>query len=418
MSIKFFVAALAVATAGYFIVNYISIAPANRTLPLDDSSLQYGYCCCTSSEVDKGTEDLLTCLNSISVHSYFRYFKVNTEKPCPYWAVELLCSSSENSCGICKCDENDIPQSLRVQNDMSDVRIPGGELNHDTGFPSNMDDWGGWLHADDGSQYVDLVANPEGNTGYSGPLAGRVWQAIHKENCPSAEDSCQAFSIFHTLLSGLQTSISMHVSTNFFKDPDLKSPLHLSGMYNSPNISFFPNCEMFRTRIAPERQFIENLYVLYQFTLRALTKAKHQFLDNIDSFNAGEAGIASEEDRTLHKNLRDLFESKLLCSKTFDETKYLESPRAQEAIPRIKALMVNVTHLMDCVTCEKCRLWGKLESKGIATAMKILMHPPGDSVLLDRAEKVTLINLARELSFSVRSVKKLNDICSNDKIQN
>jgi hypothetical protein len=35
--------------------------------------------------------------------------------------------------------------------------------------------------------------------------------------------------------------------------------------------------------------------------------------------------------------------------------------------------MHNVSQLMDCVACEKCRLWGKLESQGIATAIKIIV---------------------------------------------
>jgi hypothetical protein len=30
---------------------------------------------------------------------------------------------------------------------------------------------------------------------------------------------------------------------------------------------------------------------------------------------------------------------------------------------------------MDCVVCEKCKLWGKLQILGIGTAIKILLHP-------------------------------------------
>jgi len=30
---------------------------------------------------------------------------------------------------------------------------------------------------------------------------------------------------------------------------------------------------------------------------------------------------------------------------------------------------------MDCVTCEKCRVWGKLQILGFGTAIKILLHP-------------------------------------------
>jgi hypothetical protein len=32
----------------------------------------------------------------------------------------------------------------------------------------------------------------------------------------------------------------------------------------------------------------------------------------------------------------------------------------------------NVSKIMDCVECEKCRLWGKIQVSGIGTALKIL----------------------------------------------
>lgn len=34
---------------------------------------------------------------------------------------------------------------------------------------------------------------------------------------------------------------------------------------------------------------------------------------------------------------------------------------------------------MDCVGCEKCRLWGKLQVLGLGTALKILFSVEGDN---------------------------------------
>lgn len=34
----------------------------------------------------------------------------------------------------------------------------------------------------------------------------------------------------------------------------------------------------------------------------------------------------------------------------------------------------NVTRIMDCVGCDKCRLWGKVQTTGLATALKILFE--------------------------------------------
>jgi hypothetical protein len=37
--------------------------------------------------------------------------------------------------------------------------------------------------ARDDAVYVDLTRNPEGNTGFSGEEARRIWNAIYNENC-------------------------------------------------------------------------------------------------------------------------------------------------------------------------------------------------------------------------------------------
>lgn len=34
----------------------------------------------------------------------------------------------------------------------------------------------------------------------------------------------------------------------------------------------------------------------------------------------------------------------------------------------------NVSRIMDCVGCDKCRLWGKLQVSGLGTALKILFE--------------------------------------------
>lgn len=35
--------------------------------------------------------------------------------------------------------------------------------------------------------YVNLQLNPERYTGYTGPSARRIWDAIYTENCPKCE---------------------------------------------------------------------------------------------------------------------------------------------------------------------------------------------------------------------------------------
>lgn len=40
-------------------------------------------------------------------------------------------------------------------------------------------------------------------------------------------------------------------------------------------------------------------------------------------------------------------------------------------------LLVSCSAIMDCVGCEKCRLWGKLQVLGLGTALKILFTVDG-----------------------------------------
>ena len=58
---------------------------------------------------------------------------------------------------------------------------------------------------------------------------------------------------------------------------------------------------------------------------------------------------------------------------------------------------------MDCVACEKCRLWGKLQVSGLGTALKILFSY-GDRTKdyqLSRTEVISLLNAFGRLSNSI-----------------
>jgi len=77
----------------------------------------------------------------------------------------------------------------------------------------------------------------------------------------------------------------------------------------------------------------------------------------------------------------------------------------------------NVSRIMDCVGCDKCRLWGKLQVTGLGTALKLLFSydDAGAPVLADhdhagftlsRSEVVAFINTLHRLSESLGAVEK------------
>ena len=76
----------------------------------------------------------------------------------------------------------------------------------------------------------------------------------------------------------------------------------------------------------------------------------------------------------------------------------------------------NISRILDCVTCEKCRLWGKLQILGFGTAIKILLSNEDDLVIrknidinpnyrqgayLNRQEVIALINTLNQFAKSV-----------------
>lgn len=82
---------------------------------------------------------------------------------------------------------------------------------------------------------------------------------------------------------------------------------------------------------------------------------------------------------------------------------------------------LNISRIMDCVNCDKCRLWGKLQTHGIGTALKILFTshlPDFDSVSLStpanyyrrlqlqRNDLVALLNSLGRFSSSILEIEQ------------
>lgn len=74
----------------------------------------------------------------------------------------------------------------------------------------------------------------------------------------------------------------------------------------------------------------------------------------------------------------------------------------------------NISRIMDCVGCNKCRLWGKLQTQGLGTALRILFsekeikdlpeNSPSQGFQLTRQEIVALLNGFTRLSTSIKEL--------------
>lgn len=252
------------------------------------------------------------------------------------------------------------------------------------------------------ASYVDLLLNPERFTGYAGPSANRVWKSIYEENCfKSPQGSpldlnqmCLEKRVFYRVISGLHSSINIHLCAEYY--------LPKMGRFIVPGEPMWgPNVNEFNTRFSsastdgegPRR--LKNLYFLYLLEMRAIHKAS-SFLRKApfytsnpeDTFETAEAingFLETVGEFPSHFNEGQMFVG--TCQETL---------RLKE---EFRLHFLNISTIMDCVGCEKCRLWGKLQTQGLGTALKILFSDEG--LELTRTEIVTLFNSFARLSNSL-----------------
>nr|XP_053637752.1 ERO1-like protein alpha [Cherax quadricarinatus] len=99
-----------------------------------------------------------------------------------------------------------------------------------------------------------------------------------------------------------------------------------------------------------------------------------------------------------------------------EETMFTGGLQATKLKEEFREHFRNISRIMDCVGCDKCRLWGKLQVTGLGTALKILFSGNFDQPLdqqlnlsavkqtkfqLSRGEIVSLFNAFGRLSRSV-----------------
>lgn len=70
---------------------------------------------------------------------------------------------------------------------------------------------------------------------------------------------------------------------------------------------------------------------------------------------------------------------------------------------------------MDCVGCEKCRLWGKLQVSGLGTGLKLLFSDSDlkGNLKLSRGEVVSFINTIHRFSESLHAVESFRVLWAN-----
>lgn len=254
--------------------------------------------------------------------------------------------------------------------------------------------------------YVSLVDNPERFTGYGGDSAHQIWDAIYRENCftaPSNQaqavndlkrviaepvEECLEKRVFYRIVSGMHASISTHLCDQYL---------------NQTTGEWGPNLQCYKERLYDHPERISNLYFNYALVLRAVGKLKDYVQDY--TFCTGD----SIQDSKTRQMITRLAKAIPAGPAIFDESVMFQDTTMSgiELKEDFRNRFRNISRVMDCVGCDKCRLWGKVQTNGYGTALKVLFEFGNDvdKPVLRRTEMVALINLLDKISSALKALE-------------
>ena len=355
---------------------------------------------------------LYPLLHTLTAQPFFRYFSVSLYDECPFWPDDSVCTLPE--CSVCECPADEVPLPWRTSPPALELEAPpepegcaegaadgaAGEGLVDRTLDAGAGGWreGGadasssWLvengNGGEGAQWVNLLLNPERFTGYTGEHARRVWQAIYSQPCfaglgglcaaaPAQASSAEA-RLFFRLVSGLHASISVHIAADY--------PVRPGGWGAHP--------ALYQERVGAHPERVANMRLTHSFLLLAVQRAG-RFLATAD-YSTGWPVEDAETARLVGRLLAYAPPHPPQLDQSL-----LEGAAAREAL---RAHFRNVSAVMDCVGCEKCRLWGKLQTAGLGVALKVLF---GGAEQLRRNELIALVTTLHRLSESIATGREM-----------
>ncbi|XP_035436184.2 ero1-like protein isoform X1 [Spodoptera frugiperda] len=471
--VVFIIFALVIVQAVGYDTELYETKPCDSNACFDELHGSLGDCSCNVDTIDYfNNVKVFPRLQSLVRKDYFRFYKVNLKKECPFWADDSKCAM--RYCHIKTCSKESVPgYENGYENDHLDETPvtkytkeaqgncgTDADHDHDLGYlnmtisaasqheiakwkayDDALENFCGYDDKDVDAEYVDLLLNPERFTGYKGPSANRIWKSIYQENCfrpkPNPYSSfpfvmtsdlgnmCLEKRVFYRAISGLHTSINVHLCSKYL--------LFEKGAGFTTDGEWGPNLEEFQRRFDPSQTFgegpnwLKNLYFVYLLEMRALAKAG-PYLEKEEYYTGNPT--EDEETRQAIHNLLSVIYS---FPDHFNESSMFNGgSQAAKLKVEFREHFRNISRIMDCVGCDKCKLWGKLQTQGLGTALKILFSSkwnspepdPNQGKLpvrhksherLQRTEVVALFNAFSRLSESIRQLEQFRVMLSSQR---
>jgi len=363
----------------------------NLTNDRDGYNISYNI-----TDIINNNHKLCDSLQKLKQTLFFKIFKINLDPECSVFNQEMICR--DTACQICECSNNEVPRLWKQpsgidENIVTTIYDPFNKWVEKFNLDTKQ-----WLLKEDidpkDGTYINLLKNPEGYTGYRG---AHIWKAIFKENCyyDSYSSSCVEDKIFSNIFMGWLVNTNFQIGCNF---------------RNRNTNDKYINISYVTSKFLYHKDKIDYLFFLYSLMLKAVNKAIPYLLEYDYS-----SGNKTEDQMTL-KIIKEIFRYELqnidLIEDSFKETyeyfedNFISSNKISKLIIRFR----NISSIIDCVTCSKCRMHAKLEVFGIATMLKIMFASSTEDLkkCMSRNELVSFINLFAKLSKSVNNVHEID----------
>jgi len=387
-------------------------------------------CCCSFADLERtNRESVYPLLQNIVQTPFFAHFKIDLCSSCKLWEDAPLCMLRD--CGVCECEKppewadqvewmpNKIGPEPNCEH-IDDRVVTTIDARIDRGWQSSpltfLDESSPFDYAtNDGEEkgdgnnavVVDLRLNPERYTGYAGPSAEKVWTAIHTDNCfqkqtDSGYEGGEAGGycslspeerVYNRIISGLHSSISLHIAHSYCLEIDQNQIAECKewGM----------NSTVARERVLDHKDRMENLYAVFAILLRAIQKAGPAVSAAVPTEDPLFSDSLSEWMQSLLPQLSSMVQT---CPLTFNETsRFLDDEDTASRRIELQRRFRHLLKIMECVGCDRCRLWGTLQTLGIGTALKVLLEDSSSQgIYLSRQEAVALVHTLERFSSALK----------------